>query len=58
LTSLRYQQNLAKSQLRIIVFEAISNRMEHIQPLLPKAMSALREMSPGEIRIIGGDDAP
>ena len=52
--SLRYQQNLAGSSLRIIVFEAVSNRMEHIGPLLPEAMAALRTMAPGELRIIGG----
>ena len=50
--SLRYQQNLAGSKLRIIVFEAPSNRMEHIGPLLPEAMRALREMAPGEVRVI------
>jgi hypothetical protein len=50
--SLQYQQNLAKSRLRIVVFEALSNRIEHIGPLLPQAIVALREMSPGELRII------
>lgn len=50
--SLRYQQNLATSKLRIIVFEAPSNRLEHIRPLLPRAMAALREMTAGELRII------
>lgn len=50
--SLRYQQNLADSKLRIIVFEAPSNRMEHIGPLMPQAVAALHEMSPGELRII------
>ena len=53
--SLQYQQNLSKSKLRIIVFDALSNRMEHIGPLLPKAMAALREMSPGEVRLISSD---
>ena len=50
--SLQYQQNLSASRLRIIVFAAPSNRMEHIGPLLPAASVALREMSPGELRII------
>jgi len=50
--SLQYQQNLSKSKLRIIVFDAPSNRMEHIGPLLPRAIQALREMKPGELRII------
>jgi hypothetical protein len=39
--SLQYQQNLAASKLRIIVFAAPSNRMEHIGPLLPRAIEAL-----------------
>lgn len=50
--SLQYQQNLSASTLRIIVFAAPSNRMEHIGPLLPRALTALREMVPGELRII------
>ena len=52
---IRHQQNLSSSKLRIIVFEAPSNRMEHIRPLLPKATAALREMAPGELRIIRSD---
>ena len=52
--SLRYQQNLTGTKLRIIVFEALSNRLEHIGPLLPQAVDALREMAPGELRVIGG----
>lgn len=50
--SLQYQQNLSDSRIRIIVFAAVSNRLEHIQPLLPAAMDALREMAPGEVRVI------
>jgi len=38
---------------QIIVFEALSNRLEHIRPLLPEALKALNEMAPGELRIIG-----
>jgi hypothetical protein len=51
--SLRYQQNLSVSRLRIIVFAAQSNRLEHIRPLLPTAIEALRRMTPGEITVIG-----
>lgn len=50
--SLQYQQNLSASRLRIIVFAAPSNRMEHIGPLLPQAIDALLEMAPGHLRII------
>jgi hypothetical protein len=50
--SLRFQQNLADSKLRIIVFATISNRLEHIRPLLGQAIAALHEMEPGELRVI------
>jgi hypothetical protein len=50
--SLQFQQNLTNSKLRIVVFQALSNRIEHIRPLMPRAIAALREMAPGAIRII------
>jgi len=50
--SLEYQQNLSKSRLRIVVFAAPSNRLEHIRPLLPQALAALAEMHAGETRVI------
>lgn len=50
--SLRYQQNLSESKLRIIVFAASSNRLEHIKPLMPAALAALEEMAAGELRVI------
>jgi hypothetical protein len=52
--SLQYQQNLRESRIRIIVFAALSNRLEHIRPLLPQAIAALQEMAPGELRVIDG----
>jgi hypothetical protein len=51
--SLQYQQNLTRSTIRIVVFAAVSNRLEHIRPLLPQAITALNEMAPGELRVIG-----
>lgn len=53
--SLQYQQNLSKSQIRVIVFAAPSNRLEHIRPLLPAALVALQTMGPGEVRIISAE---
>jgi len=50
--SIQFQQNLKESKTRIIVFEAPSNRLEHIRPLLPQAIAALRQMVPGELRVI------
>jgi hypothetical protein len=53
--SLQYQQNLSELRIRIIVFATISNRIEHIRPLLPAALKALNEMAEGEVRVIRGD---
>ena len=50
--SLQYQQNLTASTLRIIVFAAPSNRLEHIRPLLAEAIAALSVMLPGDLRVI------
>ena len=50
--SLQFQQNLTGTKLRIVVFAAPSNRIEHIRPLLPQAIAALQEMLPGELRVI------
>ena len=50
--SLHYQQNLRESRIKIIVFAAPSNRLEHIRPLLPQALAALRRMKPGEVQVI------
>ena len=52
--SLQFQQNLSNSKLRIIVFAAQSNRLEHIRPLLAEAITAVAEMFPGETRVIRG----
>jgi hypothetical protein len=54
--SLQFQQNLTNSKLRIIVFQAPSNRIEHIRPLVPRAIAALHEMVPGDVRIIRTSD--
>jgi hypothetical protein len=42
----------------LIMFEAPSNRLEHIRPLLPEAVIALHEMAPGELRVIRSSDFP
>jgi hypothetical protein len=33
-------------------FQALSNRIDHIRPLVPRAIAALQEMALGTIRII------
>jgi hypothetical protein len=50
---IRYQQNLAKMTLRIIVLALPSNRFADIEPLTPSILLALQERRAGELRIIG-----
>ncbi len=47
--NLRYQQNLIYADIGIIVLIAISNRIEALKPLMPKANEALQRIKPGEV---------
>lgn len=50
--SLRYQQNLSNRRIRIVVLRATSNRLAVLAPSASAVLLALREMSPGELRIV------
>lgn len=50
--SLRYQQNLRGRSLRIVLIRAPSNRLTALAPSGPLVLSALAEMTAGELRII------
>lgn len=47
--NLRYQQNLTYADIGVIVLIAMSNRMEALKPLMPKANEALQRIKPGEV---------
>ena len=51
--SLRYQQNLRSRPFRIVLLRAHSNAIEHLVPLVNPMLSALAEMRPGELRVVG-----
>lgn len=51
--NLRYQQNLKRSKLRIIVLRAPSNRLTSLAPLAPLVLSSLAEMTQRQLRTIG-----
>jgi predicted nuclease of predicted toxin-antitoxin system len=48
--NLEYQQNLAKLPIAVLVVGAVSNRMEHLQPLVPKILQAITEIPPRSLR--------
>ena len=51
--SLRFQQNLRSRSLRILVVRARRNTLTALTPIAPLVLSALPEMAPGEVRVIG-----
>jgi predicted nuclease of predicted toxin-antitoxin system len=48
--NLEYQQNLATLPVAVLVVEAISNRMEHLVPLVPGILRALDHTVPRTLR--------
>ncbi len=52
--NLRFQQNLRGRSLRILVLRAPRNTLQALTPLAPLVLSALTEMAPGDLRVIGG----
>lgn len=51
--NLRYQQNLSRYELSVIVLIARTNRLEDLQPLVPELLDVLEEIQPGELFEIG-----
>ena len=42
------QQNVANRKIALLVLSAISNQIEDIEPLIPAALIALRDIQPGQ----------
>ena len=51
--NLKFQQNLATLPIAVLVVEAVSNRMEHIVPLVPGILMELNHIPPKSLRKIG-----
>ena len=51
--NLEYQQNVARAGLGIVVMIAPSNRMEHLDPLVPRLVEALDALHPGQVVRVG-----
>ncbi len=46
---LRYQQNLRKIGIAAVVVTRVRNRIEDLRPLIPKIISAIPELGPGDV---------
>src|SRR5260370_3200276 len=47
-TNLRYQQNLTRRQIAIVVLQSSSNRPEHLRQHFPALASAIEKIQPRE----------
>ncbi len=49
-SNLEYQQNLATLPVAVLVIEAISNRIEHLLPVVPNVLRELNHIAPRSLR--------
>lgn len=51
--NLEYQQNLATLPIAVMVVEAMSNRIEHLRPVVPNILRELNHIRPRSLCRIG-----
>ena len=51
--NLVHQQPLSGNRLSVIVLRAKSNKIEDLAPLLDQITSALKQMGPGQVVVVG-----
>jgi hypothetical protein len=51
---IEFQQNIAALPFGVLLVLALSNRMVHLQPLVPAILDVLPALRPGELRRISG----
>jgi hypothetical protein len=51
--NLEFQQNLASLPVAVLVIMALSNRMEHVSPLVPQILRELNHIPPRSLRRVG-----
>jgi hypothetical protein len=56
--NLRYQQNLRKAGVAVVVLVAMSNKLTDLAPLMPRTVAALAKIRPGELVEITGRVEP
>jgi hypothetical protein len=50
---IEFQQNLNTPAVGVLLIRAPSNRMVHLQPLVPTILAALPALKPGQLHRIG-----
>jgi predicted nuclease of predicted toxin-antitoxin system len=52
--NLEYQQNMATLPISVLVVQAVSNRMEHLTPLVTAILREIDNIPPCSLRRVGG----
>lgn len=52
--NLKFQQNLVRSSLRVIVLVAATNALEDLLPLVPSVLRSIPEVLPGQVHRVDG----
>ena len=50
--NIQYQQHLASYDLGLLLIKARSNRRQDVEPVMPEVNRVLRDIKPGELRIV------
>ena len=52
-----YQQNVKSLTIAILILSAKRNAYDSLRPLMPEALEALKQISPGDVIIIGESES-
>jgi hypothetical protein len=55
---MRYQQNLPRFPIGVVVIEAPDTRLIHLRPLVPEIREAIGKVGPGEVVVVKPPDSP
>lgn len=53
--NLRFQQNIGKSNLTVIVFDSVSSKIEQLKKFIPKFKNELGNFKKGQLYILSAD---
>lgn len=53
-SNLEYQQNLATLPIAVLVIQAVSNRIQHLEPVVPNILQELKHFPPRSLRRVAG----
>ena len=56
--SVEFQQPISMFSFGIVIVRAVSNRMQHLKPLVPAILAAIAATTPGQAQRIGAFSRP